>query len=589
MRLELLKSHPNNDRIYQATDLSDLKNSLSSVGQLEPIAITKDNQIISGHRRYAAMQELGWEDCEVRLVEPENETIALIEHNRHRQKTASDIVNEAKFLEKELREMVGRGRHASRNRTETNKNKRLTTAFELASRLNVGTTRLKQLLSISNYEPELLTRIDRGNLSVSAAYQIIKTKYLQGRKPVTNEFESSFKKLITNNTPKLSEVMTVLSQTYPYSLELTGVSEDRRMQLIEHLEYLKTMDSRTLMLKQKQDELEHLDLSRKEINNVKKYLPSAAELNEFWKMDNAIDKIKTVICDGTFTDKKTRTLFSKQFFDTLAITLSSKVRDESPGRKMNGCVGFETATGFKILGILSFRSDSHTLKVRDDLIGWTKPIRAKNREHIVNVSVCVPTQPFGHDRLGGKFIALYAHRFVDAWEKKYNIKVIGLITTSLHGTLSQYTNLKGWNKLGSTSGEILLKPLRDEWSFWRAWLKEHHSKLYDDLRDKTSPTQGMIGSVYRFLNIPTKEYTHTHRRGVFFSPRYSNYIDFLNDRISEKELQTLPSDWEEWWIRKSNTRLKKLTTEGRVSNEKLFHEEIDANEIDRWVSVQGVI
>jgi hypothetical protein len=48
MLLELLESHPDNNRTYLLTDLNDLKKSLSSFGQLEPLAITKDNLIISG-------------------------------------------------------------------------------------------------------------------------------------------------------------------------------------------------------------------------------------------------------------------------------------------------------------------------------------------------------------------------------------------------------------------------------------------------------------------------------------------------------------------------------------------------------------
>ena len=103
MNIEELKSHPDNNRIYSPTDLTDLTNSLYSFGQLEPVAITKDKKIISGHRRIMAMDELGWKECEVRIVEPENEIISLIEHNRHRQKTSTDILNEARFLEKELR------------------------------------------------------------------------------------------------------------------------------------------------------------------------------------------------------------------------------------------------------------------------------------------------------------------------------------------------------------------------------------------------------------------------------------------------------------------------------------------------------
>ena len=81
--------------------------------------------------------------------------------------------------------------------------------------------------------------------------------------------------------------MQSLKRTYPYSLELTGVSEDRRMELIEHLERMKTMDSRSLMLVQKQDELEHLDISQKEVR-VETLLPTPEEVGSFW--DDVINR-----------------------------------------------------------------------------------------------------------------------------------------------------------------------------------------------------------------------------------------------------------------------------------------------------------
>ena len=113
IKLEELTSHPDNNRIYSPTDLNDLEKSLSSRGQLEPIAITKSNRIISGHRRFTAMRSLGWDECDVRYIEPDNEIIVLIEHNRHRQKTTSDILNEARFLEKEIKKYVGAGKYTN--------------------------------------------------------------------------------------------------------------------------------------------------------------------------------------------------------------------------------------------------------------------------------------------------------------------------------------------------------------------------------------------------------------------------------------------------------------------------------------------
>jgi len=588
MLLSELTSHSDNSRIYQPTDLSELKNSISSFGQMEPIAITKDNRIISGHRRMAVMVELGWEECEVRIVEPDNEIIALIEHNRHRQKTASDILNEARFLEKELRDIVGRGRNASKNRDNKNKGTRLKMVMELAQRLGVGTTRLKQLQSISNYEPSLITKIDKGELSVSGAYAIIKSQYLNHKKSTTTEFQTSFQKLIKEKSPKLDEVMDTLKTTYPYSIELSGISEDRRMELIEHLERMKKMDSRSLMLVQKQDELEHLDVSPKEIAIAKSFLPSSDELEEFWKQNDVISQVQVLVANGKHKCKKTGVVLSKQLWNIIRISIHSQEHLDGPGRKMSSYVGFHNDNGFRLLGIVSFRSDSHSLKVRDDFIGWTTGQRAKNREHLVNMNVCCPTQPFGHDRLGGKFISLIASQMIKDWEKHYKTKVVAIMTTSLHGSLSQYSSMKWWKNLGTSSGSMLLKPLRDEWSYWRNWLMEHHQKKYDEVSNKTSPTQGMLSAVYKYLNIPTKEYTHSHKRGVFVLSLYENYVDFLNDKIDESQLIPSPNDWHEWWIKKSNVRLSKLNDEKRVSKELLFHEEINLDELAMWVSVRGV-
>ena len=256
---------------------------------------------------------------------------------------------------------------------------------------------------------------------------------------------------------------------------------------------------------------------------------------------------------------------------------------------MSSYVGFENENGFRLLGIISFRSDSHTLKVRDDLIGWTTDQRAKNREHLVNMNVCCPTQPFGHDRLGGKFISLIAEKMIENWELHYKTKIVAIMTTSLHGSQSQYNGMKWWKHLGTSSGEILLKPLRDEWSYWRTWLMENHREVYDEKNNKTSPTQGMLSSVFQFLNITTKDYSHSHKRGVFVYPLYENYEEFLCDKISETDLIEKKRDWKSWWFKKSQSRLDKLTEEQRVLNEPLFHEQIKSEELEMFVSVRGVM
>ena len=81
--LSHIKPSPINDEIYSPTDLSELKQSIQSFGLLEPIVISKETKnIISGHRRYYSLKQLGVEEVEVREVEVENETIQLIQHNQ---------------------------------------------------------------------------------------------------------------------------------------------------------------------------------------------------------------------------------------------------------------------------------------------------------------------------------------------------------------------------------------------------------------------------------------------------------------------------------------------------------------------------
>ena len=62
--INLLKTCPINSEIYRDSDVGDLMNSIQEVGLLQPIVVTPDNTIISGHRRYKAIQSLDWENAE---------------------------------------------------------------------------------------------------------------------------------------------------------------------------------------------------------------------------------------------------------------------------------------------------------------------------------------------------------------------------------------------------------------------------------------------------------------------------------------------------------------------------------------------
>lgn len=96
-----LRPHDENAKIYgDKESVDDLCTSISrnNTGVLEALLITEDGRVISGHRRYRAALKLGLMEVPVRIFESEDEIEilnALLEHNRHRIKTKSQIANEA--------------------------------------------------------------------------------------------------------------------------------------------------------------------------------------------------------------------------------------------------------------------------------------------------------------------------------------------------------------------------------------------------------------------------------------------------------------------------------------------------------------
>jgi len=98
--INLLKTCPINSEIYRDSDVGDLVNSIGEVGLLQPIVVTPDNTIISGHRRYKAIQSLGWTEVEVEVKEVDDDSIPLyvVLFNQSRNKVASELIREIMVL-----------------------------------------------------------------------------------------------------------------------------------------------------------------------------------------------------------------------------------------------------------------------------------------------------------------------------------------------------------------------------------------------------------------------------------------------------------------------------------------------------------
>ena len=156
--------------------------------------------VISGHRRLQALKEIGWEKCDCRLSEFENETIALITLNAYRVKTDSELVREAELLKIEFSKQIKKGR-PRKGEVRTGK---MWSIVNVSEKLGCSQTKIKKLLSIKKWEPELLDLVDKGILSVEGAYQEVRLKYIVGENITaynTKKFKTSFEQLLKRYNP----------------------------------------------------------------------------------------------------------------------------------------------------------------------------------------------------------------------------------------------------------------------------------------------------------------------------------------------------------------------------------------------------
>ncbi|MFT4541142.1 MAG: ParB family chromosome partitioning protein [Planctomycetota bacterium] len=59
----------NSEYLRVETDVTSLKNSVASVGLINPVTINPDNELLAGARRYQAVCELGWDEIPVQVVD----------------------------------------------------------------------------------------------------------------------------------------------------------------------------------------------------------------------------------------------------------------------------------------------------------------------------------------------------------------------------------------------------------------------------------------------------------------------------------------------------------------------------------------
>lgn len=215
----------------------------------------------------------------------------------------------------------------------------------------------------------------------------------------------------------------------------------------------------------------------------------------------------------------------------------------------------------KYLGIMSLSSDIMHLADRDDFIGWTsnQRITEKKLKYLMNLSTCVPLQPFGFNFTGGKLLTklAFSEEVLNMFEEKYNHKLLGITTTGFHGKSIQYDRLKELKFLGFTKGNSVYKIPNELIEKCQTFLM---SQGYNFCKRKKL---FIVGQTLHELGLSRQDYMSDIPKGIYFGFCHPKAKDFLIGKIDELENIKLNSvniifkDWyEKFAIKRYNNILK---------------------------------
>lgn len=203
----------------------------------------------------------------------------------------------------------------------------------------------------------------------------------------------------------------------------------------------------------------------------------------------------------------------------------------------------------KYLGILSLSSDNYNYEDRDRYIGWSYKDK-KKLHHLMNISTCVPLQPFGFNFNGGKLLAClaFSKEILKYFNDKYNDQLLGITTTSLYGKSIQYDRLKCLKFVGFTKGNTSHGVSTEITKLCNDYLKE-----FSNNKSTYNKKFIILHKTFDKLNIPKDDILTTNPKGIYFGftcPESKNYLCGNTEKTPNplKHSQNSIQQIFDWWI-----------------------------------------
>ncbi len=174
-----LKPFPKNDYFFDdltGPQWEEFKKSIKSSGVIEPVIVTTDLVIISGHQRVRACRELGIEKvlCDIRRFDSEDEQLKqLIETNIKQRGIGNPNSVKLGRCIRELERIEGIREGSSGKRSSNLEvQNALPKQSDLAKEIGISVDQLKRYKSLTNLIPELSDLVESGEVNLTTASAI---------------------------------------------------------------------------------------------------------------------------------------------------------------------------------------------------------------------------------------------------------------------------------------------------------------------------------------------------------------------------------------------------------------------------------
>ena len=264
-----LKPHPRNNEFFDDISGEKWEELLESIrkrikdnkrGNIEPIIITQDKVIVSGHQRVRAFKELGIPtiEAEIRIYKSEDDVLLdLLESNIRRRGEIGGSAKKVGKRIKELERLYGIEKGNNQYGYEKNSHPKITQE-QLASQMDMDVRTLQNYKMLADMIPELDELVTTGIVTKTTALAMMRSLSEDEQIELISSMDTT-KKITKNEVQKYINEINRLKENPPIPFDYE--STKRELQ-----DYKKDYKNLMTQFDEKVSELQSL---RKQIENMK--------------------------------------------------------------------------------------------------------------------------------------------------------------------------------------------------------------------------------------------------------------------------------------------------------------------------------